>query len=561
MKPVWIRLISALICFVLALSCFAGCKPNRDNDSVSSDGAPSDSAVEPTDSSEPEPTAEEPESSEIPEDDTWEVPTEEPVAEEDDLIRMNAQIKNLTPLSTRYMGSGTGVYYCYTFMNDQYGRVCTDQMAKVEMDRLQNMGIHTVRSMFKFLWARDESAPDGWNWESDDMKAVYKWLTEMEKRDIDVMLNPWSFGHLTTGNASISDTPYFNTGDFTENSKRWCDAVAELYRQLYARGHNNVKYLVLFTEPIYANEENIELQYDQYVENAKRLHNVLSAAGLRRRITVMGPNRSDADTRLLKQLSAEADEAIDIYSQHQYLSAADLTADTYSADALGKWGLLAQEVRSSGITKPFWVDEWNIQDYSKTKAGYSNVGFDDPMRGVQQAVGIITGMNLGIDNMMLWALADQQWPNQRNTGLSSGFYDGVSKHGLFNNIQITMTPKAQYYSYSLLSKYTGRGGGTTYAGVPEDEYYGIYIGCVKTSDGDWTIIAVNNNIEDARLTVDIEASLGGVKLFRHQYVANEVQANIAAQIIPANKTFQNVTTAFTDILRGNSVAVYTTIKG
>lgn len=368
------------------------------------------------------------------------------------------------------------------------------------------------------------------------------------------MLNPWSFGHLTTGNTSIPDTPYFNTGDFTENSKRWCDAVAELYRQLYARGHNNVKYLVLFTEPIYAHEENIELQYDQYVENAKRLHNVLSATGLRRRITVMGPNRSDADTRLLKQLSAEADEAIDIYSQHQYLSAADLTADTYSDFALEHWGFLTQEVRSSGITKPFWVDEWNIQDYSKTKAGYSNVGFDDPMRGVQQAVGIITGMNLGIDNMMLWALADQQWPNQRNTGLSSGFYDGVSKHGLFNNIQITMTPKAQYYSYSLLSKYTGRGGGTTYAGVPENEYYGIYIGCVKTSDGDWTIIAVNNNIEDARLTVDIEASLGGVKLFRHQYVANEVQANIAAQIIPANKTFQNVTTAFTDIRFSDTIA-------
>lgn len=84
---------------------------------------------------------------------------------------------------------------------------------------------------------------------------------------------------------------------------------------------------------------------------------------------------------------------------------------------------------------------------------------------------------------------------------------------------------------------------------------------MQLEGGDWTFIAVNNNLEEVSLKVHFEKALGGVKLYRHQYVAAEVQPNIGAQIIPANKTILKVQTSFSDILRGGSLAVYTTEKG
>lgn len=567
MKNLIFKTVCLLICLSVALFAFGACS-TKDDDTVISSNTFSKTA-ENTSSEEQvvaeEPTEEASSSESSYTDENWQ--TDEWVEEEFDeyveYFELDAAIDNTTALSERYMGSGTGVYFCYPYMKDNYGRNATDEQIEIEMNRLQDMNIHTVRSKFKFLWVRDESVPGGWNWESDNMKAVYRWLGEMKERDIDVMLNPWSFAWIYGGDTSIPDTEYFHTDDFTVNSTRWCNAVTELFKECYARGYTNAKYIVMFTEPIYRDEIS-EQTYSWYIENAKRLHTTLTKAGIREKVKVVGPNRSDDDTELVIRCFKEADEAFDIYTHHRYIQGPNLASDVYADDAKIKWGSYVNEMKDAGMgEKPYWVDEWGIQDDSQTARGYSNVGFDDPLRGVQQAVAVTTGMNLGIDNMLLWTLVNQQWPNQRGTGTSSGFYDGVLAHGLFNNIQKTLKPKAQYYSYSLLSKYTGRGGGKTFLAGPteEFEYWGVYLGCTQTSDGDWTIIIVNTNAEYVDIDVDIAKSLGGAKLYRHQYVATEIEPNIAAQIIPANKTFLDVTTELSDILRPNSVAVYTTIKG
>ena len=80
------------------------------------------------------------------------------------------------------------------------------------------------------------------------------------------MLNPWSFTWITGGSSSIPDTDYFHTDNYTENSTRWSNAVTELFKQMYARGYNNAKYLVLFTEPI-TPQEISEDMYNKYIDN------------------------------------------------------------------------------------------------------------------------------------------------------------------------------------------------------------------------------------------------------------------------------------------------------
>lgn len=560
MKANFKKALCLILCLALSLGLLSACKASKGKGSKKSTSSKNSSSTETV--SQPENNSSEDFADDFEEDDVDGDFEDDPTPEDEEdpeLLFLSARVQNTVPLSSRYMGSGSGVYYCYPFLPESFGRTTTNAMAKVEMDRLQNMGVHTVRTMFKFLWARDEKL-NAWNWESAEMQGVYKWMGEMKKRNIDVMLNPWNFSWLSTQSGSIPDTNYFSTADFKTNSNRFCAGVAELYRQMFARGYSNAKYLVLFTEPIYP-EEISTAEYDKYIFNAKNLHQTLTAQGLRQNIKIMGPNRADMDTTLLKRCVKEADECFDIYSQHRYLSGENTTADTYYDYADESIGQLHRDFVATGSKKPFWSDEFNIQNAKLQEKGYSNVGFDDEYRGLQQAVGVVYGMNNGFDNLILWTLADQLWPGQRNTSTTAGFYDGVSRHGIFWNIQDTMVPKKQYYSYSLLSKYCGRGGGKTYPSQLSELYSGVYTACMQLEGGDWTFIAVNNNVEDVSLKVHFEKALGGVKLYRHQYVAAEVQPNIGAQIIPANKTILRVQKSFSDILRGGSLAVYTTEKG
>lgn len=562
MKNSIIKAITLIICMLFVLSCF-GCSDSADTSNSSSSKLQQNSSNINDVSSEVDNIQDDNSSTDDEPTDIVNPYEEEPSTDNSgaDLYEVKAKIDNTTPLTTKYMGCGSGVYYCYPYMPDSKGRNATDEQIKIELDRLQNMGVHTVRTLFNFKWVRDEKAETGWDWDNANMKGVYRWLQELQDRNIDVIMNPWNFMWLVPdGEASITDTDYFRTNDFTENSKRWCNAVTELFKQLRARGYMNAKYLMMFTEPIYARDKTVQI-YDYYIENAKRIHTTLEEAKIRNNVLIVGPNRSDADTDLLLRCINEADETFDIYTQHQYLKSGSVINDTYYDDAIMKYQPFVDLMRSSKAKdKPFWIDEYGIQDAS---VNHSNVGEDNIIRGVQQAVGITACMNMGIDNVLLWTFADQLWPGQDNTNPTGGFYDGVSEHGLLNNIQLTMVPKSQYYSYSLLTKYTGRSKGKTFYSAPyeEYEYLGVTVGCVQTFDGDWTIVVTNNNLEEVRFSVDIAKSLGGVKLYRHQYVAAEVVKNIAGQIIPANKTIKDVKTGFADILRPNSVAVYTTIKG
>ena len=106
------------------------------------------------------------------------------------------------------MGAGMGLYSPYAFMDNEI--VPRDTVANAEFDRLQNMGVHTVRSMFKFQWL-DEGRNDGvWNWESYKMQAYYKWMQAMKDRNINVFVNPWSFAHI----ADIESYHYWDTKCF-----------------------------------------------------------------------------------------------------------------------------------------------------------------------------------------------------------------------------------------------------------------------------------------------------------------------------------------------------------
>lgn len=579
MKSSGFKTLCFIIILAFMLSCFSGCSSNAtvSNESVSSEPSSkddewSDSSKNETPDSSDESTNEGDESfDELTEDNSWDdiydTGDENIIYGEngEELILDEVNINNKTPLTNAFMGNGAGVYHAYNFLNDSATTLpIEDKFVEMEVKRFKDMGVYQVRSKLDYRWVFDEKK-QSWDFESEDAKSVYKWLDVMKANDIEVMFNPWGFNWIEAldySNAEMGnpDTEYLRTDNFEENSKRWCDVTAKFYQNLYARGYNNVKYLLVFTEPLNTHADQESAQH--YIDNLKRLHQTLVDYKLRNKIKVVGPNRI-AGYRdrydLHAKIHQQCDYALDIYSQHDYLSAQSIVSDTYSTYALINWGEPIEYMRGDGITKPIWIDEWNVRDMSLNTDG---VGDNHIWTGVQQAVGITFAMNAGYSNAILWSLADQQWPLMF-TDLTKGFNNGVMFQGLFPDIRVTVVPKMQYYAYSLLSKYCGRENGKTYLC---DNYYeeaGVYVSCVETAEGEWTIIAVNANYSDVKLDFNFEKSLGGVKLYRHQYIAAEAESypNTGAFILPANKTVHNVTTTFSDILPVGSVQVYTTIKG
>lgn len=577
MKNSIFRFICLIISVSVAFCCFAGCNDQKEaKTSVSSEPASfdaSDNAV--SNPEDPGDTVSKGEdlSDDTVGDGTWQDTDDTENTNKithnvngEELILDEVNIQNSKPLTNTFMGNGAGVYCAYNFLD--YSEVdlpIQDKFVAKEFERFQNMGVYQLRSKLDYRWLFDENK-QGWDFESEDAKAVYKWLDLAKEYDMEVMFNPWYFAWIEALDYPDSemgnpDTPYLRTDSFEENSKRWCNVTTEFYKNLYARGYHNVKYLFVFTEPLNLHTNDNSAQH--YVDNLKRLHETLEGYKLRNKIQIVGPNRIGGDFDkfdIHRMIYEQCDYAIDIYSQHNYLQADNIVNDTYSTFALLYWDEAIKYFRECGITKPVWIDEWNVRDMSLNTDG---VGDNNAWTGVQQGVGVTYAMNSGYSNAVIWMLADQQWPLDF-TDPSKGFNKGLMFHGFFQDIRITTVPKMQYYSYSLFSKYCGRGNGKTYFCDNHYEEAGVYVSCVETSEGEWTVIAVNTNYDDVKLDFNFENSLGGVKLYRHQYLATEAETypNAGAFILPANKTIHDVTTSFSDILPGyGSVQVYTTIKG
>ena len=145
-----IKKLSLLLCLVLVFSLLSACKPSKDENDVSSNNESSVSSEEP--SSEPEDTADEPS-----EESTEETPEEEELDSDyfdedyfDDEYKHISQLhvyNNENPLSERYGGMSGTVWHAFGFMkDDKTNRVYTDKMMNIELDRLQNTGMHYCRT-------------------------------------------------------------------------------------------------------------------------------------------------------------------------------------------------------------------------------------------------------------------------------------------------------------------------------------------------------------------------------------------------------------------------------
>lgn len=236
-------------------------------------------------------------------------------------VKINVDLNS--PVQTNFLGNNA-VYHGYAGMPDSDGRVYSDELCDIEVDRAAALGLRVARTFYKW-WAWDKDT-NTWNWDNEEMTAFYKWLKRMKDRNIQVALNTgWCLpGDVNEVGGFNGKSPFKVEGDWLASTKKYAEWVSETLHQLVElRGFTNVTYIHLFTEPQYAMKFNYQIDnkhaYELWYDCAKAVNEQLVKDNRRDLVKIIGPNEGSTATSIMNKWVAEnADEYVDIYSSHNY---------------------------------------------------------------------------------------------------------------------------------------------------------------------------------------------------------------------------------------------------
>lgn len=522
---------------------------------------------------------------------------------------VNATVYNAKdPLIKNYRGLSGTVYHAYGFMEDDAtGRVYDADMLNTELNRLQDAGVHFVRTRYNSEWVFDDVT--GYDWNSNRFNYFCNYAKALQEKDIEVILQVgWHFDFISKdGSATIVDNDYFDGSgddlygesvglDFTgktddeirimKAAARYAYMMAKTIQYAKAKGINNIKYLSYFVEPsnTYSKEDGqviLQAGHDkeQYLLFCRTMRDALEENHGVTGIKHMGPNEAGY-SKLIDYIIKNDPGLFDILSAHNYPEEGDvktnykeyyntMTNNTnygltgiingQMTDFSDYKGFLDSAIAGSNNSNiEFWSDEFNIKDFD----AYEGRGTSSFYRGLTTAMGGIVAQQKGIQNIVLWMSFDQLWTD--NTGGKpedeSEFMNGIHQCGNAPSLFLSDDPYAQYYPTALFSKYNGYEGGWAYeTNLSTTADSGVYVGAVKLKDGSWTVTVVNMNTTATKVNISFDSAINQT-LYRH-IVSDDKSGTYKDGILPdVDKTFEMVGTSFSDVLPAGSFAVYTGIN-
>lgn len=516
-----------------------------------------------------------------------------------------------TPLTQNFGGVSATVYHCWTLMEDYFfntknnNKNYTEAQAALEMDRLRDSGITTVRSIYlsDFAW---DYVNGGYNWDSDRMQAIYKWAEMLQERNINIALNAgwhleWYVDPTNYGkpghDGGISERDYLRACDSSGNlilddkyaeasgvdrtnmdenkriqiaSLRYGEWMAQTIQAFKARGLNNLEYLIAFTEPSYSTSGKPEGNYaDGWLAMVEGLNTRLKAHGLRQSCKIVGPNQYIySGNGLLKyyleycKTNPEAEGWVDILSSHLYSNAdkdySIKDSNFYYDTANSGFQSYKSVMDSYGTSKDFWVDEYFASsEIDGMHCKY--FGKESPVQMTQVAAGVVAAMNNGLERVLTWQIFDQAWVN--NGTNNAQFVDGIHACGTAPSLAVTdkykfgsTVPRKNYYGLNLLGKHLGSTGGKVYD-CDFGDAGGLYVGYVVRSDGKVVLLAVNTTEKPTNVQYTFASKIRA-NMCRYVYDPTAVIPTEEAKTIACDKEFNGVVDGLHDTIPPYSFVVY-----
>lgn len=448
------------------------------------------------------------------------------------------------------------VYHGFSFMEDPGAKPMTEADRQAEFARVKAMDLKIARTWYRPDWACGDNLYNDFNWQTPRMHAFYAWLDQMKALNVDVALQAgWWFTRDTYHNTRI---PADQTKpDPEKDPARFAEWVnASLHQLIEVKGYTNIKYLVLFTEPLNyrsGNQAEGMSSPDYYDVVGTAIHRRLQQSGLRKAVQLVGPNSGSTDTAAFVGWSAaKMNAVIDIYSWHSYNGKQSGTNPPLEYQGWQQIAL-AGKVKIAHTGKPFWIDEYGASkptEEVRFRPDYGNY--------LAQCVAAFT--HAGAQSSLLWILFDQKYPSSKVTNKDS-FYNGVHRWGLVRSPQDELPnagePYPAWYAFSLMSRYLGGRDDTPAFNTHSAD--SLYVVATAPSGKATSVMVVNASHVARKLTIHFAKPIGA-PMNRYLYDPGHLPQAGAPVMLPFDKQFKKVQYRITDQLPSRGVAIYTTIQ-
>ncbi len=447
-------------------------------------------------------------------------------------------INNGTALTGHaFQGIGAEVFPTLTLPSgSEQGFTAADfQRFKV---RAKKMNITFVRMWVQYDWFNPSSGVQ--TFESNRMKAVYKFLDFFQANGIDVM-----FQQLSTGDPALL-YPWLwwgtndNAGPGSDPTKldTWASNVRDLLNYIHnTKGYNCVKYVSLNNEANlfiappagYNNLTYAELLY-------QTLSDKLSASGINF-VSIVAPDVT-GDSTYLSSFITDKPNVAGSYSYHQYggINGFDPTSLINIKNANDP----------NGSQKGMILAEFGDNSTTPTDM---DTNFNE---AIHNAKYVISGINAGFTGFSKWTLYDNFFDvakaNQTGTNLSSNDYSW----GLWRSKDFGWSFRQNYYAYSLLTRFSQIGSTIHQATISNAN---LNAAILKSPGGDYTVMVVNTGTTN--LTTNFNFSNAINKTLFKFSADNTLPVDAWGTPIQPSSSFANVGTTFTDTIPANTVVVYT----
>lgn len=472
------------------------------------------------------------------------------------IIGFSAKSQNTIPIvsinpkeviSNEFIGSGIefSAYPHADTDDSQWGKLMTDEKWQMVFDRVSFIKPKIARVMdqanWRYLKGFDAAGNPIVDFESDQMKALYKLLDYCEKNKIIVILGEWGQPY------KVHDTHLNLQNSFTgANDPKWIDLIVKnLNHLIKVKKYSCIKYYNLVNEPN-GDWATTDGDFEQWKEGIEILHKAIKKEGLDKYISIIGPDATSFNNRKSKykgldwarQTALQIPDLVSAYDVHDYPSKESIRSGEFQKT-------FSELVRftDSVHKKPFILGELGIKGdpSSKKHLGDKFTSVDSQLSvydydyGVDMADALIQSINSGFDAIVAWDLDDAM-----HTKDDKGDKYQLKRWGMFNSLGKELTDdkadedlRPWFYTWSIMTR--NFASDMKIVKLDNLDIDKVRATAGITASGDVTIAIVNNSDAAANFTIATKDLKLKSKLNKYLYSENKRPVDAKGYPVPSEK--------------------------
>ena len=481
------------------------------------------------------------------------------------------------PIGKNYMGNGVqwSAYPHADSPNAEWGFLMTPAKFDTLYARLDLLDPSFIRIMDQATWryyrGMDTTGQPILDFESQEVKTLYKLLDYCQENDITVVFGEWG-----SPNYDVNDKPANDIKGASD--PRWIQMIGEyLDHLILKKGYTCIQYYNLVNEPN-GSWASTDGDYEQWSTGVLMLNDELKKRGLSDYLSITGPGTvpqyNNPKTpfpgwQWTTQTISDIDGSIGAYEVHAYLGQ-DVVKKGKVAEFLHLDKVMSA-VDSTG--KQFFLGEIGMKEEKGRLKSINDqriendphAGKDSNMRvydfdyGVDMVDAAIQCMNYGVDGLIVWDLDDAM-----HTSGDTGDTTALKRWGFWNILgtEITNNPEDEeirpwFYPWSWMCRYFPKGAAILRSDNVDLE--GVRMVAARIKD-DITLGMVNNSDVSQEFKVKIPYWRGKQAFVVYRYEETHYSAGQNKLKIPGESRWIDFSGEYSIHLPPKTVKVMTSIK-